>query len=62
MCCSNAIAEGLPTRQAGRAMSDGPLDTAPTGDFSVRSLILVVLAAVQLVWIGPLLWVLSRSG
>ena len=63
VCCSDAIAERLAALQAdgmGNGHLDKAADTAPTGDLSVRVLMLVVLAAAQLVWLVPVLWFLSR--
>lgn len=33
----------------------------PTGDVSTATLMFVVIAAAQIVWLGPLVWLLLRS-
>lgn len=36
-------------------------ETAPTGDLSTGVLVVTVIAAAQVVWLGPLVWMVLRS-
>jgi len=35
--------------------------TPPTGDLSVGSLFFVIVGAAQIVWLGPLIWLVGRA-
>lgn len=35
--------------------------TKPTGDVSTGALMIIVIAAAQVAWLGPLIWMLLQS-